>query len=90
MAKGHGIAGEHVLRLVEALQAAERELLPLRALAADVDEFFDGATEDLFEKGHKDCRTTRRVADFYEHFWKPSAQERGYKRMRKTYGRGTG
>lgn len=84
--KGAGIDGDVVLRLVEALERAEVELLPLRSIVADLDELMD---TDLFTPEHT-CLCQRRVAQWRREIWKPSARERGYRQTRVTYGRGKG
>lgn len=88
-AHGHPIDVDVALTLLSALQSVEHELLLLRDLTSDVDEFFDSPEGDLFQPGHN-CRCQRRTAQFYEQVWKKSAEARGYKRVRETWGRGRG
>jgi hypothetical protein len=87
--RSEGIDPDLTLRLIDALQAAEPELLLLRSLVADIDVFFDSEEGPLFQQGHA-CRLQGRVAQFWREHYKPNAEARGHRVPGRTWGRGRG
>ena len=84
--RGTGVDPEAVLRLVDALERAEVELLPLRSIVSDLDLLMD---TDLFTPEHS-CLCQRRVAQWRREVWKDNFRERGGTSTRQTFGRGKG
>lgn len=75
------------LVLLGNLEQTGPELLLLRDIVADLDEFFDSEEGPIMQPDHS-CRPQRRLAQFYREIYKPNAAQRGHKQVQRTWGRG--
>lgn len=86
-ARGGVVDPDLTLRLLEALEGTHTELLLLRSIVSDLDEFFDSEEGPIMQPEHT-CRPQRRLAQFYREQYKPNAAQRGHRHPGRTWGRG--